>query len=227
MANKIALRKDWGVLIGNIIANHLPTLKWMSAEIPSVIAHHHMSEMKKKSEVVLWEHLYDVSSSVDKVTLFAARNFFGVRNVTADPMKNINAASDLVDTYTKALVTAAAMEHFGTDTPQDEPTQNKINLEVHHDSNFYVKSLLKEIIEKLVIPHKDEISHSTPQFQCNQCTKWYKTKGGLQRHMRTKHLYQPAAPTTSQPDGQANIQNDAVLNYVRYVARLTVSGTDL
>ncbi|KAJ8039080.1 hypothetical protein HOLleu_16688 [Holothuria leucospilota] len=139
-------------------------------------------------------------------------------------MKNINAAPDLVDTYTKALVIAAAMEYFGMDTPKDEPTQNKFNLEVHQNSNLYIKTLLKEIIEKLVIPHKDEISHDTSQFQCNKCTKCYKTKGGLQRRMRTKHPYQPSAPATSQQDGQANNQNDAVFNYARCAASMCLVG---
>lgn len=73
---------------------------------------------------VIWLHLYDTTSSGDKGTLYAARNFLEARGVTSDPMKNINAAADLITQYTIALVIAAAMNYFGMESMSDNPTKN-------------------------------------------------------------------------------------------------------
>ena len=46
------LKNNWAVLIGHIIANHIPALGWMKQELPEHIHHRYMSEAKQKSEVV-------------------------------------------------------------------------------------------------------------------------------------------------------------------------------
>ena len=46
------LKKDWIVLIGNIISEHIPSLKWFSEHIPAQIQHAHLTELQKKSKIV-------------------------------------------------------------------------------------------------------------------------------------------------------------------------------
>ena len=162
---------------------------------------------------MIWQHLYDTSSSAEKVTLYAARNFLEARNVTSDPMKDVNAASDLLEAYTKSLVTAAAMRYFGMEKPSDEPSQNTFSLNVHHDRSYYVRFVLSQLIDNYVIPHVSEINHDVPQFKCARCPKVYKTKNGLQRHIRSKHPFQAAAPL-QQPDTE-DTQRDSLFNYAR------------
>lgn len=165
---------------------------------------------------VVWQNLYDTSSSADKINLYSARNFLEARNVTKDPMKDVNAASDLLETYTKSLVVAAAMKYFGVDDPNDEPSQNAFRLDVHHDRSYYVRTVLADLIDKCVIPHVSEINYDVPQFKCISCPKVYKTKKGLQRHTLTKHSLETAA-TAQQTTSQVaeGSQSDAVFNYAR------------
>lgn len=163
---------------------------------------------------MVWQNLYDTSSGADKVTLYAARNFLESRNVTKDPMKNINAASDLLETYTKSLVTAAAMEYFGMESADDEPAQNIFDLAIHHDRSSYVRTVLNEIIDKFVIPHMSEVRHDVPQFKCTLCPKVFKTKNGLHKHIRSKHSFSAAAPNP-QPLQPEDTQSDSIFNYAR------------
>lgn len=47
-----SLKNDWSILMGHIISEHLPHLKWMSKELPKQIPHDHMDEAKQKTKVV-------------------------------------------------------------------------------------------------------------------------------------------------------------------------------
>ncbi|XP_033638557.1 uncharacterized protein LOC117299208 [Asterias rubens] len=86
---------------------------------------------------VIWLHLYNTTSSGDKGTLYAARNFLEARRITSDPMRNINAAADLISQYTTALVIAASMKYFGIDSINDQPTRNQFQFGVHPDRSHY------------------------------------------------------------------------------------------
>ena len=46
------LNNNWIILIGHIIAEHLPAFQWIQRELPNEIPHRHMAEAKQKSEVV-------------------------------------------------------------------------------------------------------------------------------------------------------------------------------
>ncbi|KAJ8029701.1 hypothetical protein HOLleu_29161 [Holothuria leucospilota] len=46
------MKSNWVVLMGHIIAEHIPSLHWIARELPTVIPHAHMSEARQKSEVV-------------------------------------------------------------------------------------------------------------------------------------------------------------------------------
>lgn len=140
---------------------------------------------------VVWQNLYDTSSSADKINLYSARNFLEARNVTKGPMKDVNAASDLLETYTKSLVVAAAMEYFGVDDPNDEPSQNAFRLDVHHDRSYYVRTVLGDLIDKCVIPHVSEINYDVPQFKCILCPKVYKTSQSTDLKLQPQLSKQP------------------------------------
>ena len=49
--NKL-LKQDWVILIGKIIAENFPELKWFASHLPREVPHDHMAEMKQKSEIV-------------------------------------------------------------------------------------------------------------------------------------------------------------------------------
>ncbi|KAJ8050606.1 hypothetical protein HOLleu_03871 [Holothuria leucospilota] len=134
------------------------------------------------------------------------------RNVTANPMKDINAATDLVETYIKSLVVAAAMEYFGMKMPEDKPSKNEFNLQVHHDRSYYVKTTLTNIIDSFFIPRNDEVSQ-VAQFKCTQCIKEYKTRNGLRKHIRANHTFKLQAP--AQELATQSEENDSLYKYAR------------
>ncbi|XP_071796288.1 uncharacterized protein [Asterias amurensis] len=296
------LKHNWSILIGHIIADHLPAMQWMKRELPQEIHHSHMSEARQKSEVVnlgvimenentsegilktmqymhqyvpghatdkltrvisagdllsceresscqeqqqnsdspssrfeglmpviadfhtyanflevIWKHLYDPSSSAEKGTLYNARNFLEARNVTKDPIRDINAASDLIESYTKSLVVTAAMTFFKMQNVTDEPQQNGMDSLVHHNRKEYVMETMSTIVSTYVVPSNDELSTQTPRFQCHHCDKSYKTKKGLQRHIRDKHstIKSARTTTTSQHSSDDSTVQDHVFNYTR------------
>ena len=161
---------------------------------------------------MIWSHLYDTTSSGDKGTLYAARNFLEARKVGSDPMRNINAAADLITQLTIALVIAASMKYFGIDSIADEPTQNDFQFSVHHDRSQYVHMVLEEIIDQYAIPSIDEMKLDSSVLSCPNCTKTYTTQRGLKNHMRNVHpgIQQPAQQTKG-----LSPHKDALFNYSR------------
>ncbi len=161
---------------------------------------------------VIWLHLYDTTSSGDKGTLYAARNFLEARKVTSDPMRNINAAADLISQYTVALVIAAAMEYFGLDAVSDHPTRNDFVYDKHKDRTPYVYNVLEEIVNNYAIPSNDEVRKDSPVLSCPSCKKKYQTQRGFKNHMKQK----PSGiqPPTQQKEGLPP-SKDALFNYTR------------
>ena len=134
-------------------------------------------------------------------------------------MKDINAASDLMETYTKSLIVAAAMTFFGMHDATDDPQHNNFDFSVHQDRKSYVMQTLSKIVDQYVIPSSDELSTQAPQFQCSHCRKSYKTKRGLQKHTKASHTVLLSA-LTSQQSLVENTQQDDVFNYVRCAASM-------
>ena len=134
-------------------------------------------------------------------------------------MKNINAATDLIETYTKSLIIAAALNFFGMHNVTDEPQHNCFKFQVHHDRNVYVMQTMKEILDKYVIPSNDELSSQAPQFQCKQCTKSYKSKSGLRKHITAKHGTSTTQVHVTTSSDESTDRDD-VFNYARSAASM-------
>lgn len=143
--------------------------------------------------------------------------------VTSDPMKNINAASDLVADYTVALVLAASMQHFGIEKLSEAPTQNEFKFSKHQDRTQYVKEVLEHLIDKFVIPNSDDIKKDSPLLSCPSCIKTYKTKNGLKSHMKKMHpgIQEPARKENTLP-----ADKDALFNYTRTALSLSMLAYD-
>ena len=161
---------------------------------------------------MIWLHLYNTTSSGDKGTLYAARNFLEARRITSDPMRNINAAADLISQYTTALVIAASMKYFGIDSVNDQPTRNQFQFGVHPDRSHYVNMVLEDIVNEYALPSINEMKQDTSKLSCPNCKKTYITQRGLQNHMKNIHpgIQEPARPKPGMPP-----QKDAVFNYSR------------
>lgn len=56
---------------------------------------------------VIWDLLYDTSSTGDIGTLYQARTFLNARSVPSKPMKDVNACEELLLKYSEALIIAA------------------------------------------------------------------------------------------------------------------------
>lgn len=129
-------------------------------------------------------------------------------------MKDINAATDLMETYTKSLVIAAAMTFFGMKNATDEPQQNCFNFQLHQDRNVYVFEVMNALLDQYVVPAMDELSSQAPQFQCTYCPKNYKSKNGLRRHITSKHGAQQGK-SRSTTSSEASTDQDHLFNYAR------------
>ena len=152
---------------------------------------------------MIWLHLYNTTSSGDKGTLYAARNFLEARRITSDPMRNINAAADLISQYTTALVIAASMKYFGIDSVNDQPTRNQFQFGVHPDRSHYVNMVLEDIVNKYALPSINEMKQDTSKLSCPNCKKTYITQRGLQNHMKNIHpgIQEPARPKPATSKG--------------------------
>eukprot|EP00057_Strongylocentrotus_purpuratus_P018700 XP_011673174.1 PREDICTED: uncharacterized protein LOC105442605 [Strongylocentrotus purpuratus] len=163
---------------------------------------------------VIWKSLYDASSAADKGTLYSARNYLEARGVTTNPMKNINAAADLIEKYATALVLAAAMDYFGLDSLDAEPTKHTFNLEEHHDFKQYAEKEMESFICHYMIPSSEEVKLDEQSWVCSDCNKKYATRKGLVNHGKRAHSGMKAASASAcGPQHQGN--HDGVLNYSR------------
>ena len=155
------------------------------------------------------KHLYDVSSASEKGTLYAARNYLNARNVTADPIKNINAAEHLLSQYAIALILAAAFNFFGLDNQESEPTKNKFQLEIHGDKQHYATTVMHKLVEDMAIPSNNELGSDSTGFSCSICNRKYASKKNLRKHQRDKHQSadKPPSSTTSESPILDGVQN--------------------
>ena len=73
---------------------------------------------------VIWHQLYDLGSCRDNRKLYAVRNLLDERNVTVDPHNNIYTCGEFVDRVLDAYLICGALEYFGMENVDDEPTMN-------------------------------------------------------------------------------------------------------
>ncbi|XP_072037402.1 uncharacterized protein [Amphiura filiformis] len=161
----------------------------------------------------IWKELYHQYSAGDIGTLMSARNILQAKNVTKDPMKNLNAAKAFLDKYTEALVLAAAMDFFGMQSPADEPTKNVITpLEQCQEKAMEV---LGKIVNKYAIPSDEEFEASqTTPLKCPFCGNPFNLVRTLQMHVKKRHSrvnIQAVLAGTSQAEEETS--TDSVFNY--------------
>ncbi len=103
------------------------------------------------------------------------------KNVTDDPMKNVNAATDFVQKYTEALVITAAMDFFGMEEVDSTPTVNKFE-----DGNRgkYVHQKLGQLVDRYAIPDDSECSS---KHKCPLCSQEYASVGNVKKHIEKDH----------------------------------------
>ena len=75
---------------------------------------------------VFFTHLYKGGSNNDRGTLVQLRNLINRRNVANDVSGRFIASIDFFELVTKCHIVAAAMDFFGMNAPQDEPTTNTL-----------------------------------------------------------------------------------------------------
>ena len=157
--------------------------------------------------------------------MYSARNFLEARNVTSDPMKNINAAHDLLEKYTKALVLSAAMDFFGLEDFEGEPTRNIFSLEIHHNYKHYAEVVMSSFVDAYMFPRESEMIPANQSWNCSQCSKKYASRKTLMNHVKSKHsgvdvLSDNAAAPAS------NTAQDHILNYSRCALGLGMLALD-
>ncbi|XP_071476351.1 uncharacterized protein [Diadema antillarum] len=158
---------------------------------------------------VVWKHLYDLASGADKGTLFASRNYLEARNVTADPLKNINAGEHLLTQFTISLILSAALLFFGLENFESEPTRNKFQLELHGDYSNYANAIMHQFVNEMAIPSNDELSLENADFTCQVCQKTYASRKNLLSHQKVKQHVK------RKDDDERKSVVDAVQNYSR------------
>nr|XP_054763564.1 uncharacterized protein LOC129270188 [Lytechinus pictus] len=158
---------------------------------------------------VIWKQLYDAASGADKGTLYSARNFLEARNVTTNPMANINAAADLIEKYTTSLVLAAAMQYFGLADLTSDPTLHTFDLTKHGDQHQYAEATMSEFVDEFMLPKSHDMQLTDKAYHCPKCNKTYATRKGLVNHERNTCHDTPKPPTAAAP------QQDSVVNYTK------------
>ena len=119
-------------------------------------------------------------------TLYSAKNFLRANNVPPDPMKDFHACEELAIKYTDALILAAAMDHFGMDSLDGEPTRHERGDESEEN---YIKDQLAQIVDTYAIHYSPDGQNVESGLVCpvHDCNKSYKTAAGLKAHVKSKH----------------------------------------
>ena len=136
---------------------------------------------------IIWKHLYDASSAADTGTLYSARNYLQARSVTTNPMANINAAADLLQKYTTALVLVAAMDFFGLEDLAAEPTRHLFSLDQHGDIKHHAECTMAAFVETYMLPTEAELNTNEQEWRCTYCSKRYASRKALLKHEKSKH----------------------------------------
>ena len=158
--------------------------------------------------------------------MYSARNFLEARNVTSDPMKNINAAHDLIEKYTKALVLAAGMAFFGLEDLEAEPTKNKFSLETHHSYEHYAEVIMSSFVDAYMFPRESEMVRTNQSWSCSQCNKKYASRKTLMTHVKSKHSGVDTQAANAAAPAQSDDKQDHILNYSRCALGLGMLALD-
>ena len=115
-------------------------------------------------------------------------------------MKSYNASEELLKTYTQSLIVAAALQFFGIDEVNAEPTRNAFTFG-ETDEATYVKTTLTNFVNTFIVPSlEDSLESVDHKFTCHICANKqpFVTLKGLKRHLAKQHPGQPHLPQQSQ-----------------------------
>ena len=102
----------------------------------------------------------------------SARNILQAKDVTKDPMKNLNASKVFLDKYTDALVLSTTMEFFRMANHTDQPTKH--NISQLEQTQEKVMEVLDDFINEFATPPempplRESIqSHTDPAGTCEE-----------------------------------------------------------
>lgn len=194
--------------------------KRLEGLIPNMELFHHQAEWN----LVIWKLLCKGNSHKDIGTLFAARNAINARNVTTDPHNNFYAADELLTKYSEAYFVAGALEYFGMQDSEDQPTINCFDLQNRNMENV-VKVISKFIQEYFTfdIPEIDQSAPVNLELQCRVCGKEYRKGPGIvKRHEKQVHNFPENENTQSHDSSPTPDSTDFILNYTKNAITLLI-----
>ena len=104
---------------------------------------------------LMFSRYYSGSSTSDKTSLFALRNFVNWRDVVSDAQQKPAPCKRFANLVLDASIMAAALKFFGMERTEDTPTKLSISqelatgLKVVHQRFFY--RVIKEFIQTYVV----------------------------------------------------------------------------
>ena len=152
----------------------------------------------------IWKQLYtsDAKGCRDLGTLYAAKIFLRATNVNNKPLSCFYACEELLDKYLKALILTAALQFFGMDKVTDNPTKN--TKRDNQTDEGYIDDVLSTFVKAYAIQHEPDLVNIQPERKCPECTKVYKTKRGLVKHLEDKHPDSHHLADAQQPKANIN-----------------------
>ena len=153
----------------------------------------------------MWKVGYNVGSVGDTGTLYHGQTVAQAKNVPPKPMSDVNATENFLHSYTDALVITAALQYFGMDTVESEPTKNLYTPD--QDPKAYIEQKLGDLLDVYAIPTEEELTQQSDML-CPKCSKPYKTLPPLRKHLVDEHPPDEDGGGQRRPSGE-----DGVFNY--------------
>ena len=145
---------------------------------------------------MVWRILFDKNSAGDIGTLYQAKNYLNAVNTPIEPMDNPDAAFDLLESYTDALVL----------TCYDEVSHKQASSGLALEQEKIKDDLLNSIVDGFAIP---KMPHTPLQsgYMCQICKKKYKRVANYRNHIQKKHA------SDERNDMNTGSDEDGVYNY--------------
>ena len=123
-------------------------------EILPVIENWHA---KQSFLTLIWESLYNTHSARDMGSLYHLRQAIHRNNVTADPKKDVEACEQFMLSVTRAYLVVAALEFFGMQTVDDQPSTNAPpeGTVSKDDKAKYLQETVRKFVDQFVPLHQN------------------------------------------------------------------------
>ena len=133
--------------------------------------------------------------------------------MTADPHNNYYAASEFLDKVNDAYLIVGALDHFGMETVEDQPSKNLYSGMPTDDyaKKEYVTNTIRQFVEEHVVNQVPELSPEVPtsnDLKCRECGRRYIRPHALRNHEREKHGITTTSTSISiSCEGQDHVYN--------------------